>query len=166
MEVSEVASSGTGTVHGIIIGQVTPVKSRKKQTDVKYFEGQISDGVKTMRLVSFEPTLSCKVEEAQKAKCNVALQNYSFKRSRNNDEFEVHVIKKTSILSSPTKFRIDEKLIPMEVTRSAAALGTKEELKDAVEHQCVCVSGKMQSISAVEQMLVKATGKQLSKRLY
>ena len=47
MEVSEVASSGTGTVHGIIIGQVSPVKSSKKQTDVKYFEGQISDGVKT-----------------------------------------------------------------------------------------------------------------------
>ena len=51
----------------------------------------------------------------------------------------------------------------MEVTRSAA-LGTIEELKDAVEHQYVCVSGKVQSISAVEQVLVKATGKQLTKQ--
>ena len=119
-----------------------------------------------MQLVSFEPTLHCKVEKAQKAKHSVALQNYSFKRSRDNDEFEVHVNKKTSILPSPKKFRIDEKLIPMEITRSAATLGTIEELKDAVEHQCVCVSGKVQSILAMEQMLVKATGKQLSKRLY
>ena len=164
MEVSEVASSGTGTVHGIIVGQVLPVKSSKKRPDVKYFEGQISDGVKTMRLVSFEPTLRCKVEEAQKAKRGVALQNCFFKRSRDNDDFEVHVNKKTSILPSPKKFRIDEKLIPMEVTCSAAALGTIEELKDAVEHQCVCVSGKVQSISGVEQVLVKATGKQLTKQ--
>ena len=151
----EVVSSGTDTIHGIIVGQVSPVKSSKKQPDVKYFEGhvQISDGVKTMWLVLFEPTLHCKVEEVQKAKHGVALQNCSFKRSRNNDEFEVHVIKKTSILPSPKKFRIDEKLIPMEVTRSAAALGTIEELKDAVEHQRVRVSGKVQSISAVEQML-------------
>ena len=69
---SEVASSATGTIHGIIIGQVSPVKSIKKQTYVKYFEGQISDGVKTMLLASFEPTLSCKVEETQKAKRDVA----------------------------------------------------------------------------------------------
>ena len=101
MEVSEVAYSGTGTVHGIIVGQVSPVKSSKKRPDVKYFEGQISDGVKTMRLVSFEPTLRCKVEEAQKAKRGVALQNCSFKRSGDNDDFEVHVNKKTSILPSP-----------------------------------------------------------------
>ena len=50
MEVSEVASSGTGTIHGIIIGQVSPIKSSKKQSDVKCFKGQIRNGVKTMRL--------------------------------------------------------------------------------------------------------------------
>ena len=51
----EVASSGTGTVHGIIVGQVSPVKTSKNATDVKFFKGQISDGVKTMRLDSFKP---------------------------------------------------------------------------------------------------------------
>ena len=71
--------------------------------------------------------------------------------------------KKTSILPSPKKFKIDEKLIPVQVTRSAA-LGTIEELKDAVEHHCICVSGKVQSVSAVEYVIVKATGKQLTKR--
>ena len=48
MDVSEVASSGSGTIHGMIVGQVSPVKST---LDVKYFERQISDGVKTMQLV-------------------------------------------------------------------------------------------------------------------
>ena len=74
MEVSEVASSGTGTVHGIIVG-VSPVKSSKKRSDVKYFEGQISDGVKTMRLVSFEPTrltLQSRGGTKGKARCGPA----------------------------------------------------------------------------------------------
>ena len=31
MDVSEVASSGTGTIHGIIVGQVSPIKTSKKQ---------------------------------------------------------------------------------------------------------------------------------------
>ena len=74
LDVSGVASSGTGTVYGIIVGQVSPVKTSKKQLDVKFLEGQISDGVKTIRLVSFEPILRCKVEEEQKAKRGVALQ--------------------------------------------------------------------------------------------
>ena len=41
MDVSEVASSGTGTVHGVIVGQVSPIKISKKRPDVKFFEGQI-----------------------------------------------------------------------------------------------------------------------------
>ena len=41
MDVSEVASSGTGTVHGVIFGQVSPIKTSKKRPDVKFFEGQI-----------------------------------------------------------------------------------------------------------------------------
>ena len=36
MNVSEVASSGSGTIHGIIVGQVSPVKASKKQPGVKY----------------------------------------------------------------------------------------------------------------------------------
>ena len=39
MKVSEVASSGTGTIHGFIVGHVSPIKSSKKQPDSKYFEG-------------------------------------------------------------------------------------------------------------------------------
>ena len=98
MNVSEVASFGTGTIHGIIIGQVLPVKASKKRPDVKYSEVQISDGVKTMRLMSFEPILLSKVKEAQKTKQSMALQNFSFKRSCDYDNFKVHVNKKTSIV--------------------------------------------------------------------
>lgn len=40
------ASTGTGTVHGMVIGQVSAVKTSTKRNEVKYFDGQFSDGVK------------------------------------------------------------------------------------------------------------------------
>ena len=163
MDVSQVASSGTGTVHSMVIGEVSPVKSSKKRPEVKYFHGQISDGIKTMRLVSFDPTLRSKLEEVQKDKGSVALQNCFIKRGRDNDDFEVHVNNKTSIIPSAKKFRVDDKLIATQAKQSAA-LATLEEVKDAAEHQCVSLSGKVQSISPIERVLVKATGKQLNKQ--
>ena len=39
MEASEVASSRTGAVHGVIVGQLSPVKLSRKRPDGKYFEG-------------------------------------------------------------------------------------------------------------------------------
>ena len=66
MNVSDVVastSSGTGTVHGVLVGQVSPIKTSRRRGDVKYFEGQLSDG-KKLRLVSFKPSLHSKFEEA------------------------------------------------------------------------------------------------------
>ena len=45
---SNIVSSGAGTVHGVVIGEVSPVKTSLKWNGVKYFEGRISDGVKTV----------------------------------------------------------------------------------------------------------------------
>ena len=67
MDVSDVVAStsaGSGTVHGVLIGEVSPVKTSRRRSDVKYFESQLSDGKKTVRLVSFEPSLHHKFEEA------------------------------------------------------------------------------------------------------
>lgn len=104
---SQVASSGTGTVHCMVIGELSPVKSSKKRPEVKYFHGQINDGIQTMRLVLFDPTLRSKLEEAQKDEGSVALQNCFIKRGRDNDDFEVHVNNQTSIIPSAKKFRVD-----------------------------------------------------------
>ena len=106
MDVSDIiasASPGTGTVHGVVVGQVSPIKSSTKWNEVKYFDGQFSDGVKTVRLVSFEHSLHSKIEQAQKAQCSVALQNCAFKRSR--DKCEIHVNKNTSVIPSMKKFK-------------------------------------------------------------
>ena len=52
-------------------------------------------------------------------------------------------------LPSPKKFKVDNKLIAMEAMLSAIWTSV-EEIKDAVEYQYVCPSGKVQSFSAIE----------------
>lgn len=48
LSVSDIVSAGAGTIHGVVVGQVSPVITSTKWSDTKYFEGQISDRVKTV----------------------------------------------------------------------------------------------------------------------
>ena len=56
MKVSEVCETKGVTVHQVIVGELSPVKESRGKVGVKYFEGQLSDGKKTV-MVSFEPNL-------------------------------------------------------------------------------------------------------------
>ena len=38
----------SGTVHGVVVGEVSPVKTSSKNRAVKYFDGRFSDGKKTV----------------------------------------------------------------------------------------------------------------------
>ena len=45
MDVSDVkASTSSGTVHGVVVGESSPVKTSSKNKVVKYFDGRFSDG--------------------------------------------------------------------------------------------------------------------------
>ena len=57
MTVSQLQECSYGTIHGIFVGDVSPIKSSRKCADVKYFDGWISDGEATTRVVSFMPKL-------------------------------------------------------------------------------------------------------------
>ena len=149
MEVSDVlfsTSSGTGTVHGMTISQVSPIKSSTKRKDVKYFYSQVTDGVKTVQLVS--------LSRGYVAKLKLRYHNvvWHLKTAHENN--------RTSIVPSPKKFKIEDSVIKV---AHSPELGTLEELRDLAEHQQVSVRGKLQSISAVEQVFSKTTGKLLSK---
>ena len=90
MDVSDLvlqsAPSSAGTVHGVLVGELSSIKMSRKRNDVKYFEGQFSDRKKTVRLVSFEPKLRNQFDEAQKAQYSLALQNCFVKRNRDNND--------------------------------------------------------------------------------
>ena len=50
MDVSDVkASTSSGTVHGVVVGKLSPVKTSSKNRVVKYFDGRFSDGKKTVQ---------------------------------------------------------------------------------------------------------------------
>ena len=52
-DVSEVDSACTDmSIHGIVT-QLSPVKVSHKNEKVRYFDGKLSDGKKTLRVVSF-----------------------------------------------------------------------------------------------------------------
>ena len=161
MDVSDVkASTLSGTVHGVVVGELSPVKTSSKNRAVKYFDGRFSDGKKTVRLVSFDPTLRNKFEEIRKSGEGLALQNCFVKRKA--DDFELHVNNKSSIISSPKKFKVSEESVENGV--SCAELRTLEELKDLAEHQRVSFTGKVTSVSSVEELVKKSNGKSLRKQ--
>ena len=158
-----VTSSSPVTVHGLVVGQVSPLKTSKSNSGVKYFNGSFTDGKKTLRMVSFDPKLRDQFEEAQKSCSPVALRNCVVKRSR-TDELEILVNTKSSLIRSPKKFKVTEddaeglKLLPCPV------VGTLEEIKDIAEHQQVTITGKVLSALKPEEITIKTNGKRLKKQ--
>jgi len=67
-------------VEGVFVGTLSPIKSSRSRTDTKYYDGSISDGVKTVRFVSFEPKLRKQIEEAYDNNYGVSLSNCAVKR--------------------------------------------------------------------------------------
>ena len=102
MNVSEIKSSTSkcATVHGVVVGELSPVKTSSKNSAMKYFDGRFGDGTKTVRLVSFDSTLRSKLEDTMKAGGGVALQNCMIKRKAGSDEFELHVNNKSVVVNS------------------------------------------------------------------
>ena len=67
-------STSTGTFHGVVIGELSPIKTNSKNSAVKYFDGGFGDGKKTVRLVSFDPKLRTQFEEVKKLGCGVSIR--------------------------------------------------------------------------------------------
>jgi len=162
MDVSDaVASSPSSksTAHGVLVGEVSPVKTSRKMSDVKYFDGKFSDGKKTVRVVSFEPRLHKEFQDAQQEKCPVSIQNCLLKWNR--DKIEILIDSKTSITSSPKKIRVNESDVLSRVPE--AEFDTIDDLKDVAERQQVSIVAKIVSLGKVKQVNVKSSGKCLYK---
>lgn len=157
MDPSNIQESKAAEVHGIFVGEVSPIKVSRKCADRKYFEANLTDGIKTVRMVSFEPNLRKAVEDANKDGREIAVRKCTVKRGLGND-FEILANHKTEIMSSPKKFKISDEAIEKQVAVgfSCSDLGTIEELRDLKEFQRVNIIGKVQSISAPEEIKGKS----------
>lgn len=145
--------SKLATVHGIFVGDVSPIKVSRKCADRKYFEANLSDGNKTVRMVSFEPKLRKAVEDAYKDGREIAVSKCSVKRGL-GDAFEILANHKTEIMSSPKKFKISDEARDKQaaVISNCSDLDTIEELRNLQEFQRVNIIGKVQSVSASEEI--------------
>ena len=79
MDVSEMRVYLMATVHGVFIGDVSPVSTGKRNSDVKCFGGKFSHGNKVARIVSFDPNLRAEIEEAKEGGQEVAIANCAVK---------------------------------------------------------------------------------------
>lgn len=55
-------SSFSAVVHGTVVGEVSPIKESSK---TEYFEEKLTDGRKTVQVVSFYPKLHAQFEEVK-----------------------------------------------------------------------------------------------------
>ena len=161
LEVSEIQPSSSANVHGVFVGGLSPIKASRKNSEVKYFEGQLSDGHKMVCVVSFEPKLRGQIEEALQQRYGVGLINCCIKRSRNS-EFKVIVGNKTTVLRAPKKFKVDSEIEAV-LFYCNTELTTLELVKDVAEHQHVTVTGKVIFVSDAEEISMKNSDKSLSK---
>ena len=86
-DVSEIAKSTTASVHGVV-SHLSPVKdSANKKT--KWFDGRLTDGKKSVRLVSFDPSLRATFDAAKHEKKPVNINNCIVKHGRDAGQLEI-----------------------------------------------------------------------------
>ena len=109
-EVKEEISCGA-SVHGVVVG-MSPIKISRNNKEVKYIEGELSDGKEVRRFVSFDAAkFKDEVEKLMDKGESVSLTNCSVKKSINGDSYELVMSKRSSVVSSPKRFRIEEDMI-------------------------------------------------------
>ena len=160
MDISEVCESQGATVHGVVVGELSPVKDSRGKAGVQYFEGQLSDGKKTVRMVSFELKLRSDLDRFRKSSEEVELVNCCIKRSKmsGGETLETVAGCRSSVKPSAKKFRVDEE--------AAVLVKCLEEVKHLAVNQHVSVSGKVVSIEASEMVHVKARSVTLKKEAF
>ena len=86
----------------LIVTQLSPIKESRKNKRIKYFNSQVTDGKKTARAISFDPTLWSAFKESLDGKKPLQLTNCSIKKTR--DTFEIFANAQSRVTQSPKKF--------------------------------------------------------------
>lgn len=112
-DVSDIIESGTEAwnvpaIHGKVV-ELSPVRISRKNKDMKYFEGRMSDGKSCCWFVSFDVKAKDDIEAITKKGESVLMKNCDVKKSRvRADEWEIVMSQKSTVMNSPKKFKVDE----------------------------------------------------------
>ena len=150
VDVSDISPGKGTTVHGAFVGAVSPIQSSWHNSKVQYFESLFSDGIKTVRMVSFDPQLKSKIESARDKKEEVAISNCRVQKRMNSDEFEIVVGSNSCLMKSPKKFHLDESLMSMPAPDAVKDVTSLQELNDIPINKHVNVIGKVICVESAE----------------
>ncbi len=158
-EISELGEKPSVTVHGALL-DMSPIKTSKRNTDVKYMEGRLTDGLDVLRFVSFSPAkIKGKLDEVlenadQNADQAISLVNCAIKKSKIGSGFELVLSDKSTVSRLPKKFKVDADIMKSVNTAVCAELKELSEM-DGVAAQVgnkVTVVGKVVSIKPMDEI--------------
>lgn len=131
-------------VHGVMT-ELSPVKSSSGNPKVKYFTGKMSDGNKTVRVVSFDPALRPRFAESLENSKAIALSNCKVQGTQSkatNCTYElVASTKRSTVVKYDKEFNIPEDMT--EVDPDVAKNITLSGLPNCIVNQYVNVQVKM-----------------------
>ena len=164
LEPKELTSRIDGaTVHGLLTS-MSPVKKSRKNEKNTYFTARLSDGEKSVRLISFDSKLHPTMEQFLKDEKPLKITNCNVREENMGNAFE--------IIASPHKTTIERSDRKYEVPAgSINTTGTEQTLpvtiagvQDVQLHQKVQVNGKVVSIEPVVEVQKRGTSKSLRKQ--
>ena len=143
MDVSEIVQCKNATVHGLVVGAISPVRTSKKNSEIKFFESQLCDGKEVVRVISFNPHLRQDFTKFKELNEEIILADCTVQASKITQNLEILANSKTKISKSPKKFKLDDSLqITTTSTRSDMDV-TVSDLKDLAVNQRINVIAKV-----------------------
>ena len=101
-DVSEIRKSKHAKVHGVVTRH-SPVKT-SKNTKRQYFDAAITDGKKSVRMVSFLPSLRETLDDVRKTQSTVSLIDCTISSDKGQET--IYLNEKTQVQNSPKKFSV------------------------------------------------------------
>ena len=132
-----------------ILSSLSPMKTSTTGT-TKYFDGEITNGKKRLRLVGFDSKVQQKLQQFYENEDSITLHNCEIKESKYSSGFEVVVRKSSDFQKSPSKYELP--------SRTAADSIVISDLKKLENFQPVSVRVKVTTVGhkqTVKNNLVK-----------
>ena len=86
------------TIHGVVT-ELSPVKCSKNNAKIKYFAGNLTDGKKTMRMVSFQLQLRSQLQTSLDAAMSVALSDCQVKEGGFQKGLEIVAVSRSKVVT-------------------------------------------------------------------
>ena len=150
------------SIHGVMT-ELSPIKVSQKNTNVKYFTGKITDGKKTLRMVSSDSVLGQRLNTYQKDVVPVCLTECQVKDASGSADFEIVASpRRTNALKSEKKFELPKDLNMIDPDTAKTIL--LEELQDIAVNQSTSVQAKAVRVGMPEDVQSKTTWRVLQKQ--